>query len=176
MTASGSKSERACNSFGTLRDRAWEIIQPIIRLPRDGQYLRSERGPIIMRLVAEKRAAKSTIYHRLRRFWQAGQLKNALLPRYENCGAPGREKPETSKKRGRPRKFTEHGESKGVNVTEEIRRLFRFGIKAFYLNPKNPTKMTLREAFARTIERYFNRGHEWKNGSHVPVLPPADSL
>src|SRR5258705_9134934 len=60
MTASGSKSERACNSFGTLRDRAWEIIQPIIRLPRDGQYLRSERGPIIMRLVAEKRAAKST--------------------------------------------------------------------------------------------------------------------
>jgi putative transposase len=159
-----------------VRDRAWEIIEPIVRLPDEGQYLRAERGPIIGRLVAEKRAAKSVIYDLLRRYWQGGQVKNTLLPRYDNCGAPGKEKAETDKKRGRPRKFTKDDENKGVNVTEEIKRLFRLGIKAFYLNPKNPTKMTLRDAYARTIDRYFNVGFDIQNGARVPVLPPADSL
>jgi putative transposase len=158
------------------RDRAWKTIEPIIQLARDGQYIRAERGPVIAGLVAEKRAAKSVIYDHLRRYWQGGQVKNALLPRFDNCGAPGKEKPDTSNKRGRPRKFTEDGEKKGVNATEDIKRLFRLGINAFYLNPKNPTKMTLREAYARTIERYFNVGYEFQNGSRVPVLPSGDSL
>lgn len=159
-----------------LRDRAWTIIEPIVHLPRDGQYVRTERGPVISRLVTEKRAAKSGIYDLLRRYWQGGQVKNALLPRYGNCGAPGKEKPETDKKRGRPRKFSQDRESKGVNVTEKIKRLFRLGINAFYLNPKNPTKMTLREAYLRTIARHFCVGYEIQNSVHVPVLPPADTL
>jgi transposase InsO family protein len=159
-----------------VRDRAWQVIEPIIQLPRDGQFLRSERGPIITRLVREKRAAKSMIYGYLRRYWQGGQVKNALFPEFSNCGAPGKLKPDTSAKRGCPRKFADSAKAPGVNVSDETRRLFKLGIEAFYENPKNPTKMTLREAYNRTIARFFHRGYEWNNGSKVPALPAATSL
>jgi hypothetical protein len=59
----------------------------------------------------------------------------------------------------------------GVNVTDETRHLFRLGVKAFYENEKHPVKRTLREAYRRTIERFFNVGFELINGICTPVTP-----
>ena len=47
--------------------------------------------------------AKRLIYTYLRRYWQGGQIKNALIPHYHKSGGKGKERQVKDRKRGRPR-------------------------------------------------------------------------
>ena len=44
------------------------------------------------------------MYLYLRKYWQRGLIKNALLPDYSNCGERDEEKKSDGQKRGRKRK------------------------------------------------------------------------
>src|ERR1700674_179204 len=98
-----------------------------------------------MRLVKGGGYTKSTVYRLLRRYFQRGQMKNALLPLYDNCGwrdrlDSNRDKGDGAsdplndrKKRGRPSKLSAAtGETLGVNVTREVLQVFRNGFSLFY--------------------------------------------
>ncbi|HWD93550.1 MAG TPA: Mu transposase C-terminal domain-containing protein [Verrucomicrobiae bacterium] len=157
------------------RDRAWSLIQPIIELPDGGAFSPKQRGPVINRICRETGTSKWIIYMHLRRYWQGGLRRNALLPKFKNCGGPGKNRRWTEAKRGRRRKLTKlNGAPPGVNVTEEMRGLFRLGIKAFYENEE--LKLTLREAYQRTLERYMNRGYELVNDIYSPITPLASEV
>jgi len=159
------------------RDKAWSIIAPIIELPGAGAFDPKKRGPAVKRISQATNTSKRIIYWYLRRYWQGGHRKNALLPKYKNSGAPGKNRQDTETKRGRPRNLTKlNGSPPGVNITTETRRLFRLGIKTYFENAKDPTKRTLREAYRRTMERFFNDNFEIVNGIYTPVMPPVSDL
>src|SRR5205085_843110 len=123
-----------------------------------------KRGPVIKKISKSTGTSKRIIYLKLRRYWQGGQRKNTLLPRYENSGARGSSRKDTKKKRGRPRTLTRtKGAPPGVNVSEETKQLFRLGVRAFYTNKKNPIKRSLKEAYSRTLERFFNKSYDLGN-------------
>lgn len=63
-----------------------------------------------------------TVYRLLRRYWQRGMCRNALLPDYVNSGARGKRRKPNQAKLGRPRVVME---GKGSNVTPDIERIFR---------------------------------------------------
>ena len=118
---------------------------------------------------------KRIIYGYLRRYWQRGQTKNALLPDYARCGAPGVERTKHTPgepKRGGPtrEKLAGRGQT-GVNVDETAKEYFRRGIKLFY---ETREKRPLQKAYRLTLARFFNKGFEPRNGALVPILPLAN--
>lgn len=160
------------------RDEAYEIIKPIVGLEGIDQYLPWKRGKIITRIASETGKSKQHIYDLLRRFWQFGQTKNALLPLYKKSGAAGKRRFGTSangKKLGKPsNKSKELGQKIGIRTTSGIEKKFFRGAKRFY-DKKNKRK-SLRKAFQRILETYFNIGYELKDGILIPILPPAEEL
>jgi fructose-1-phosphate kinase PfkB-like protein len=76
---------------------------------------------------------KQTLYRLARRYWQRGQTSNALLPDYKNSGGKGQNVSLKRKKLGRPKVYSSE---QGVNVTEDIEKLFRRAITKYFLKEK----------------------------------------
>ncbi|MDD2336635.1 MAG: Mu transposase C-terminal domain-containing protein [Geobacteraceae bacterium] len=159
------------------RDRAWEIIK-VLAMDVPFIYYENYRGPAVRKIAKEKTCSVSTIYKHLRNFWIRGMIRNALLPMYQKCGAPGKLRRvkfehESNKpiKRGRPslqaRSFPEMA---GVNVDEEIRKVFSVAIRTLYNTRKC---RTLTSTYQKMKEDFFNIGHH-ANGAKI--LPPAHTL
>ncbi len=79
-----------------LRDNAWSIIESLVNQEPD-IYYRHLRGKLIKQVIADyqqkyqgEKLAEKVVYKHLRRFWQRGKNKNALLPDYENSGGKGK--------------------------------------------------------------------------------------
>lgn len=153
-----------------IRDKAWNVIRTMIRQEPD-IYIPKYRGNIVSEIVSDQNVHKTTVYKYLRRYWQGGKMRNALLPLYDNCGAGGKERNEGSVKRGRPRKFAE--KTDGVNISEDIKQAFRSGVSLFY-NTKE--KAPLKRAFQKTLEKFFYSGYHFDGEVRIPILQPEDKL
>src|SRR5258708_18663816 len=115
-----------------------------------------------------------TIFDYFRRFWQGGQVPNALLTDYKNCGRNKNRKNE--KKWGR--RFKEAKEDdvlENINITPQTKALLQRGYDEFYRNGA-----TLEFALQCTHDAYFSIGTRAvvKNGKvvAVPVLPHISKL
>ena len=136
-------------SHKTIRDDAWSIIKNLVDKEPE-IYKRDERGKILKAAIAEHKITLNTVYRYLRRYWQRGQTPNALLPDYANSGGRGKERHSTGKKRGRPRLY---GGQKGINVTPDIRRVFRVAVDRYYAQVGS--KFTLKGAYDEMIRTFF---------------------
>jgi putative transposase len=79
-----------------IRNKAWDAIESIVKDEPDC-YDSRLRGVMVQEIIAQTGLHKSTIYRYLRRFWQGGKVKNALLPFYQialssgfSCPLPGK--------------------------------------------------------------------------------------
>ena len=121
--------------------------------------------------VASK-GAVDKVYDCLRKYWKRGMTKNALLPDYANSGAPGKQRGiREGRKRGRkPKVILVNPELVGVNVDDDIRRIFKIAFKSYYdSRKKNP----LRRAYDKMIQNHFNLGYRQQAGIEIPIAPPA---
>lgn len=166
----GWSDEQLTDAARERRDRAWNAIQPLVETHVPAIFMRQERGKLVAARAKEVGTSKTTLYGYLRRYWQGGQTPNALIPDFNVCGAPGKERHDRGQKRGRPQV---QGQSQGVNVTPQMRELFRKGIRRFY---ESGESRSLRDAYQRTLEHYFNRGYVIQDGVRVPILPPANEM
>lgn len=154
------------------RDRAWEIIESIVTAEGFQQFDRASRGQCVAEISQHFQVAKKVIYNYLRRYWQGGQSRNALLPAYHKCGGRrgrrlGRSTSES--KLGRPSiRSKATGTPIGIRITPEIEHCFEQGIKRFY---ETRQANTLCRAFQLTLETFFKTGYSYENNVPVPVLP-----
>jgi putative transposase len=159
------------------RDEAWDLISPLVENGDTRIFQFYGRNSPVTALVKSKRCSQSKAYRELRRYLQRGQMKNANLPLYDNCGWRDRlDNPKAAqKKQGRPSKVSAAtGESRGINITRHILQAFRDGIALFY---DKRLSAPLSRAFQQTLEKFFNCGyHQNKNGVWVASLPPAHEL
>lgn len=132
-----------------LRDEAWRIIEPLVT--HEPQiYVAEQRGKLINRRCEEMGIVKQTMYRYLRRYWQRGMTPNALLPDYTASGGKGKERLSSSGiKRGRPRL---HGDRVGVNIDEDMVRIFRLAITRYYAID---ARFTLQGAYEQMIKDFF---------------------
>ncbi|MEH7570598.1 hypothetical protein [Cytobacillus firmus] len=75
----------------SLRDSTWEIIKDIVKL-EPFVYHSAERRKLILKKSEAHNIHESTIIRYLKKYWQRGKTKNALLPDYYLCGGKGKEK------------------------------------------------------------------------------------
>lgn len=73
------------------RDRNWELIESLAR-SEPQIFFPEERGSLLREKSKASGVALPTLYRLLRRYWQRGLCKNALLPDYRHCGAKGQSK------------------------------------------------------------------------------------
>jgi putative transposase len=156
------------------RDWNWGIIENLVQDEPD-VYDPDLRGVMIREASEKYSVTKKVFYRNLRRFWQGGKTKNALIPRYEQSGAPGLERLEMDgEKRGRRSRLSkEDPEKSGVNVNAEIRQIFRVAVQLYY-NKKD--KFPLRHCYQKMLEKHFHVGFEKEGNVEIPVLPPATEL
>jgi hypothetical protein len=132
-----------------IRDKAWNIVESLVSDAPEIFYPK-HRAEGVAKCVVAGLATRATIYLYLRRYWQRGQTPNALLPDYGNSGAKGIKRiANPDVKRGRPRKL---GELPGLNIDEDIRKVFRVAVARYYTSQ---TKFTLRGAYDQMITDFY---------------------
>ena len=155
-------------------ERIWGLIRPIVELPDGGMFDAKRRFQMIQEISAQHRIPLVSLYRYLRRFWKRGQTKNALLPDYKNCGAPGEERALGQTKRGRPHGLTKNdGVERGVNVGPDDKRIIELGMRLFYENSKAPNPPSLRRAYHLLRQKYYSPGFMLNGGVRTPTHAPA---
>jgi putative transposase len=159
------------------RDKAWELIKPLLEVQAHKLFNRKERRQLILELAKRTRSRENTIYFYLRRYWQRGCVKNALFPDWHKCGS-AKDREDHGKKRGRPSaEAVQTGQPTGRNVTPQDREIFRDGIKKF-----------LKSGMAKDLPSIWNmiKEQDYSTGEYVlkgglegddivPVLlPPSE--
>ncbi|GAB6553220.1 Mu transposase C-terminal domain-containing protein [Bacillus mobilis] len=134
-----------------IRNKAWEVLDHLVNQKDEKDlFEREKRGCLVKETSTKCNIAPKYIYKYLRRYWQRGQNKNALLPDYQNCGAAGRERKSGERKRGRPKKYPVYGI--GINITDEIKRFFRIAINRYY---HNLNENSLKFAYQSMLSDFF---------------------
>lgn len=162
-------NEKNCS----IRDKAWEIIEGIIAPENEPDiYKREKRGQLLSRVVEERNITFKIIYKYLRKYWQRGKNKNALLPDYWNSGGKGKSKTPGEKKLGRPRKNSELI-GVGINVDEATKKMFRVAFKKYYDTPKENYLTT---AYEMMIKEFYTEDYVFENGVLKPVIIPTAQI
>lgn len=163
------------------RDKAWQIISGLVS-QEPSIFERNFRGSAVKECVknynadkTEKKLAEKTVYAYLRRFWQRGKSKNALIGDYENSAGKGKAKKFGTAKRGRPRIHREDEDiGEGVNVSDEDKRIFRIAVAKFY---HIPGKKRLTTAYEQMVKHYYKENVRYdENGVMKSILKSKSNI
>lgn len=158
------REEEIKEKYRQIRYKAWEVVSYILSdCGEPAIYYPSERYQCIKETSIKFGISERTIYIYLKKYWQRGMTKNALLPDYHECGGKGKEKHAGNVKRGRPRKNT----TGGINVDDKTKRIFRLAIKKYYLTTK---ENSLQTAYELMRKEYYSNGFKNDNGVMKPTL------
>ncbi len=141
--------------------RNYELIKPIVE--GEGAFDKRVRASRLNQVIAKSGKGKPTLYRLLRRYWQRGQMKNALLPDYKNSGAGGKRRNFTTSKAGRPRIY---GIGRGEPVTESVRKQFRIICDKYLMNDKG---FSIRYSYIKFTKAYKLKHPDAKE-HEIPTL------
>lgn len=139
-------------------DNAYEIVKKFISTFGEPDcYIESNKGKrsTIIQISKEFGVYFTTTYRYIRKYWQGGQTKSALIPNYKNCGR-GREddKADGYNKLGRPSYLSFiQDEEMGVNIDKEIKIIFKKAINRYYYNHK---RKGLKKVYEQMIYELFS--------------------
>jgi putative transposase len=158
------------------RDTVWQSLAPLIEHETPELLLYPwDRAKFINDLSEQSGRSKVTIRKYLRRWWQTGRIRNAFLPYFSRCGAPGKRREVTdhsAPKLGRPSALAKAiGHPIGIRVTPDVERRFKLGIEKFHEISK---PLGLEKTYEATIAKYFPEGFVMVEGKATPILPPQE--
>lgn len=113
------------------RDRKYEQISSLVE---DSsfvvRYAAQKRNTLVADRALDLGVNHKKLYRLINRFWEHGQMRNALLASFENCGAPGQMRCAGSRQLGRP---LDEGtfiprSRKSVNAGDAHRRKFEIAL------------------------------------------------
>lgn len=160
-------------NYKQIRDKAWKIIEMIAGLQNEPKiYYGEHRGKYISQVMEEYKVSKNMIYKYLRRYWQRGKVKNALLPDYDFSGAPGNDRIAGVVKRGRPRKSKEIL-GNGINVDEQTKKIFRIAINRYYHTDK---ENSLRTAYTFMVKEFYAENYNIENGLRKVFIQDINTI
>jgi len=109
-----------------ILERRWKVLRELLNSGVN-LYSPEHRAEVARQLAKKGLAARPLTYEVLRLYWRSGGARQGLLPRFHQCGAPGKNRiaTEASQKVGRRRT---HQPGKGLKITEEHRRKMSIAI------------------------------------------------
>jgi hypothetical protein len=132
-----------------LRDKAWEIVA-CLQAEGPALYDARARAALVGRCAEAHGVSRPSVLRYLRRFWERGQVIDALLPDYGNSGAAGKTRgANAGVKRGRPRKPGGHP---GLNVDAATREVFRSAVARYRATHADFSR---RAAYRRMLAEFY---------------------
>ncbi|WP_036168600.1 hypothetical protein [Massilia sp. 9096] len=111
-----------------LRDKAWDIVA-CLQAEGPALYQARARAALVARCAEAHGVSRPSVLRYLRRYWERGQVIDALLPDYGNSGARGKTRGASAGvKRGRPRK---PGQPAGLNIDAATRAVFSTAVARY---------------------------------------------
>lgn len=161
------QEENILQRYKDMRDKYWGMIKDAVT--QEPYIFQSSFRRKKAREIAEKyEVSELSIINSFKRYWKRGKIPNALLPDYVNCGGRGKEKAVGAIKRGRPKTHTDIlGE--GVNITDEIKKIFTISINRFYYTT---AKFSLVRTYEMMRKEYFVDEYKTIEGVKIPVIKP----
>jgi putative transposase len=163
-----------------VRDKRWEVIASLVSGDNAIKMLfLHERAALIAERTSVKFAhgkgnteitySRKSIYTFVRLWWQGGQVKNALLGRYVNCGASGKERVQKEKKLGRPSKISVKEHTTGTVLTPYWLNIIYLGALLFFNNQKIKD---FQAAYRHTLRHFCPKGKiQNEKGEWEVVIP-----
>lgn len=159
--------EQLPQKLKSVRDEAWQVVQMLWDKPEPDILSKDYRTKCIKEVSQTFNLPEYTVKRIIKRFWQRGMTKNSLIPEYSNSGAPGKIRGVTDKKRGRPKAIGLNGKvTVGINISENVRRIFEISINQYFRNSKKPS---LREAYDSMLQKYFSNKISHKDQIEIQV-------
>ncbi|WP_091013375.1 Mu transposase C-terminal domain-containing protein [Paenibacillus amylolyticus] len=150
-------------------DDAWGSIKQLV--DREPDIFEPElRNQLIQEASNRSGLSTKTIGRYLKSFWIKGRVKYALAPGFDKRGGAGKTKASGQAKRGRPRKYSQ---DTGINVDEEVERIFRVSLKKYYYTSK---KAPLKFAYQKMIQEFYSQDHKIENGVKMPIIQGPNEL
>jgi hypothetical protein len=156
------------------RDKWWSAFEA--SLENADLLSRYGRTDFIREVARAINCHPKTVRKYLRRWLQLGMVPNALLPLYQNSGAPGKTRnSRTGKRLGRYRKQElKDGTGKtGMPVDAEIEDIFAAAIKLYY---ETQTAPSLPFAYQRMWEKFFSEEVVQPDGKKKRQLLPLSQI
>ena len=157
-----------------IRDSAYAAIKPLVEGNSVALFDQGQRGKLVENRANEVGRSERALYNWLSRYWQRGMTPNALLPRFDECGAPSSERIVQDEvadsadytRRGRPTKWRDVG---APNITTE--RLERFKTEIERATRLYPGATRL-ELFRHITEECYHVGIEVQDKAFTYTLAP----
>lgn len=153
----------------TRCEKAWARIQPLIATHGSALFDPTFRKAMLAQQAQIFGCSIVSLYKDLRRFWQRGQTKYALLPDYQHSGRsqPNPDEPEAAVAitAGRGRKPKQHTT---YQITTQDTSWFHEIIKREYLNNQQITMVDAYTSLVNKYYRYPDGNADWH------VNPPGD--
>jgi len=154
------------------RDRYWQIVDKCWKNNKEELLSSVSRIKLFRSISEEHKISESTVQRVFSRFFERGMNKNSLLTQYSKSGGKGKEKKLSSLKTGRPKKYDYVNEKSGINITDDIKIIFQYGIDKFYNNKK---MNSLTEVYNAILKEFFSYAYT-ENGESKFSLIKEDKL
>jgi len=151
-----------------FRDSLWEQLGGLLSSEPE-IYDRAIRGKLIKEVLGKTGMSKNTVYKHIKRYWQRGKNKNALLPDFSNLGGPGIKK-KSDQKLGRPQKY---GDSAGKYIDNATEKIFEASVKRYYHTRQ---EHTFKAAYEAMVKEYFSKEIADSHGKTKRELLPPDQI
>lgn len=142
------------------RDKSYALIESMIRT--ENVFYPTLRSQLINEIIKNKGSTKRTIYRLLRAYWQKGQSKDALIPRFGERGGGGALRTNINKPGRKPL----YSESEGTALNENIEKIFQRVIHQ-YLLVKKPVSQ--KDAYLKFMN-YFSESFPNIEPENYPTL------
>lgn len=141
------------------RDELWQIVNKYWTENKDELLAKRKRGKLLRLISEEYEISITSIKRHFSNFFERGMTKNSLLSQYSKCGGKGKERMLGSVKTGRPIDY-ENG-NKGINITDEVKRIFATYLDKYYYNGNlKPHKI-----YRKVIDDFFSYRY-YENGEN----------
>lgn len=165
------KEEDILDKHKELRNKAWGAIEGIVN-NEPLIYIPIERNRLITEVCKRDSLSANTVIKYLKKYWKRGKTINNLLPDFYLCGGRGKDKNINGDKVGRPRKNLEII-GQGVNVDEEIKKIFKISINKFYYTG---AKNSLTTTYELMRKEFFIEDYKVQNGIKMPIIKPNSEV
>ncbi|MEG0774394.1 Mu transposase C-terminal domain-containing protein [Clostridium sp.] len=134
------------------RNKAYEVVLEFYKnIGEPNIFITKERNKYISYIIKKYGFSRRTIEDYIKRYWKRGMNRNSLLPDTYRCGGRDKEKGVGQIKRGRPKL---NDINSGINIDEDIKKIFKTSINKFYYNQKKNSLVT---AYHLMLKEYFSK-------------------
>ena len=156
-----------------LRDKRWQQIESLIKDPAFlfDSATKTRNSAINKQAKLHGTDAKA-IYRLLNLYWRYGQTVNALLPKFSNCGAKGKQKENIQTSLGRQylSRTGAYLPSKSFVVKSNDKLAFKKALKEYHLKPNG---LNLAETYKNLLRTHYQ--FEILDGHYRDVRPNVPS-